>query len=126
MAARCALRASPELDEEEGGDEAEFPEGEPVEEVERGEGAEEAGSAEAERVRSRAGCAILDLPRGGHADGDDDGGEQQHQQAEAVDAEAVVDVRAGIQAWRSGNWSAAGGRVEVGHRARVSAAERRS
>ena len=38
-----AARSSPELDEEEGGNQAELPKNEPVKEIQRGEGAEQAG-----------------------------------------------------------------------------------
>ena len=65
-----------------------------MDEVERGEGAEEA------RLQEQHQCeverdAVFDLPRGGHANGDDNGREQKHQEAEAVDAYVVLDVERG-------------------------------
>ena len=89
-----AARPSPEADEEECGDEAEFPVEKEVEEVERGEGSEEAGLKQ-EHEGEVEGGALLNVPGGGNADGDDDGAEEEHEQAEAVDAGVVFDAEQG-------------------------------
>ena len=91
---RAAARAAPELDEEEGGDEAEFPEQEPVEEVERGEGTEEAGLEDEDEAEVEIGLMVdavgcIDRHEG------DDGGEHEHERAEAVDAEVILDAERG-------------------------------
>ena len=62
-----------------------------MEEIQRGEGAEEAGLQQ-QHQREVERDALFDLPGGEHADGHDDRREQQHQQAEAVDADAVFDA----------------------------------
>src|ERR1035438_37585 len=84
------LWAAPEFDEEECRDQAEFPEEKEVKEILRSEGAEEAGLKEQEkRVVERH--TLLNLRGGGHANGNDDGAEEQHEEAKAVDADVIVD-----------------------------------
>ncbi len=55
-----AARSSPELDEEEGGDQAELPKDKPVEEIQRGEGAEQA-SLQQQHQREIEARAFLNL-----------------------------------------------------------------
>ena len=55
-----AARSSPELDEEEGGDQAEFPEDKPVKEIQRGEGAEQAGLQQ-QHQREIEACTFVNL-----------------------------------------------------------------
>ena len=90
----AAARASPELDEEEGGNEAEFPEQEPVEEIERGEGTEEAGLEDQDEGEVEVGLMVNAVGRIDRHEGND-GGEHEHERAEAVDAEMVFDAERG-------------------------------
>ena len=95
MAAAVLRGSSPELDEEEGGNQAELPEDKPVEEIERGEGAEEAGLQQ-QHQREIEWRAFLDLPRRQRCRWERRSrSEQQHQQAQAVDAEVILDAEGG-------------------------------
>ncbi len=60
---RTALRAAPQLDEEECGDEAQFPEQKPVEEIERGEGAEESRLKREHQAEEEAGHVVHAMRR---------------------------------------------------------------
>ncbi len=86
-----AVGTAPEFDKEECWDEAKLPEDEPVEEIEGGKGAEETG-LERENERIVKADAIADLRRRGEGDGDDNGGEEKHEQAEAIYAQVVIDA----------------------------------
>ena len=88
------LRAAPELDEEERGNEAEFPEQEPVREVQRRERAEEAALQEEEEAAVER-DVFLNLLRGQHGHRDDERGEHQHDQPEAVEADVILDAERG-------------------------------
>jgi len=81
---RAAARASPELDEKESGDEAEFPEQKPVEEIERGERTEKAGLEDQDQAEVEV-RLMMHAVRGIDRHERDDGGEHQHERAQAVD-----------------------------------------
>ena len=89
-----ALRAAPELDEEERGDEAEFPEQEPVEEVQCGERAEESALEEEEEAAVER-DVLADALRSEHGHRDDERGEHQHHQSEAVEGDVILDAERG-------------------------------
>jgi hypothetical protein len=83
-----AARTSPQLDEEEGGDEAELPEEEEVEEIERGKSSEETGLEEQDQREVKL-HAVGDMPGCEDADRHHDGGEQEHEEPQAVDSHVV-------------------------------------
>ena len=89
-----AQRSTPEPDEEERRDQAQFPEDEPVEEVQGGERAEEPGLQE-KHQREIERHALLDVPRGQHGHRHHDGREQHHQQPESIHANAILDTQRG-------------------------------
>ena len=80
------------LDEEECGNEAQLPEQKPVEEIERGEGAEEARLKHQHQAEEQAGHMVHAVRRINRHERDD-GREHQHQRAEAVDAEMILNAQ---------------------------------
>ncbi len=93
--------AAPEFDQEKRGEEAEFPEEEPVEEIEGEEDAER-GALDQEEERAeetgrlrRSGRRGEMGPGGEERDGREDAGEEDEEEAQAVETEVIVDVERG-------------------------------
>ena len=89
----CTRRAgaAPEFDKEEGGHEAEFPEEEPVEKIE-GEEDAEGGALQKEEERAEETGRLVNAPRSEEGDRAQDAGENHEHEAEAVEAEEIVNV----------------------------------
>jgi len=77
---RTAALTTPELDEKECRNQAEFPEQEPVEEIERGEGAEETGLEDENEAEVEVRLMVYAVRRVDRHEGDD-GRKDQHQRA---------------------------------------------
>ena len=88
---RVPLAAAPNTDEQEGRDEREFVEGVEEEEIDRGKRARGSGGDE-EQARVVERLTLFDLRRDPDRGERDDAGEQQHEHAEAVHADEVVQV----------------------------------
>jgi len=79
-------------DEQRHGDERELPEAVVEEEVEGGEDAEHRDLLEEEECVEELRAGLDCVPRGQHADGGEEGSEDDEPHAEAVDAEVIADV----------------------------------
>ena len=99
-----AARASPEPDEEECGDEAELPVEEPVEEVEGGEGAEEAGFEQEDEGEVEGGAVLLVCKEAAMAMGMTMAVSSSIRRPRPSMPRWYSTLRAGIQGWRSWNW----------------------
>src|ERR1019366_4173412 len=85
---RGALLSTPKPDQEERRHQAQFPENEPMEEVQSGKSTEQAGlqKQDERKVEGRSWC---DRPRNEQTHRHDNRGEQQHQKSQAIDAEEI-------------------------------------
>ena len=89
---RAAPRPAPQLDEKEGGNQAQLPEEKPVEEIQRRKGAEEP-RLQRQHQRKVKPRLMMHAVRGIHRHQRDDGREHQHQRAQPVHAEVVLDAQ---------------------------------
>ena len=84
------LAFAEELDEEEGRHQHQFPVQEPVEKVQRGEGAKQPGEKQAEQNKIGARPVVV-LPRSQHNERREKRRQQQHQRVRAVEADEIIE-----------------------------------
>ena len=82
--------SAPEFEQEERGHEAQFPKDEPVKKIQRSERAEQSGLEEEHQRIVK--LVLLLVRRGDDREGNHDGGQREHEQAETVDPEKVIDA----------------------------------
>src|SRR5438105_4609232 len=86
---------APDADEEDHGDEHDFPEEEEEEEIEREEDADDADFEHQQHDEKFLDAFVNAVPRGDDGDGGEESRQDDEKDAEAVDAEVIVDGRRG-------------------------------